>query len=540
MSSDGERMSEIWFHQRTRVLFLLALSLIALVIQVLLFKRQSLWADEIFSLAMATGHSLEHPARKADPARGDFVQGGTARPAAEWQQYLQHEKPAAGIRRVVRAVSLSDTSPPLYYVFLYEWTRVFGVSDAALRSFSVLCSLLCLPLIVALSNCVGPGSLGPIATTLFVFSPSVVYYFAEGRMYSLLWLATLAAAWLTTRLRREESGLVTLAAWSIVAAAGLLVHYFFVFPWAAMIVFLLLRPGGCGRGKLIVGCLVAALAVLPWYMNLRASLNEWRITGDWLTLEPSGFSRLAATRDFALQFFSGRALSLWPTPRWAIVVALLVIASAALYAGVRLRWRALAGDRLLLWLWLAAAVAGPVVFDFLRGTYVVAISRYGLPGAPAACILMAGAFAAMRGRWRMGLVTLLVAVWCISIAGMYRWRWRSGAATREVARAVAGRANSEDVVLVHSIPSGLLGVARYADPAAKIASWVGQLAPGRAPESVVSLIAGSSRVRFVRIHDVGAPAVEEKWLRDHATVEKEHRFGDARVIDFRPKEGNQF
>ena len=33
-----------------------------------LIDRQGLWADELFSLAMATGHSLEHPADKADPA----------------------------------------------------------------------------------------------------------------------------------------------------------------------------------------------------------------------------------------------------------------------------------------------------------------------------------------------------------------------------------------------------------------------------------------------------------------------------------------
>jgi len=44
------------------------------VLQVVIASRSGLWADEIYSLAYATGHSLEHPAATADPQRGDFVE----------------------------------------------------------------------------------------------------------------------------------------------------------------------------------------------------------------------------------------------------------------------------------------------------------------------------------------------------------------------------------------------------------------------------------------------------------------------------------
>ena len=37
-------------------------------------ERHCLWVDELFSLAIATGHSLEHPAAAAKPALGDFVE----------------------------------------------------------------------------------------------------------------------------------------------------------------------------------------------------------------------------------------------------------------------------------------------------------------------------------------------------------------------------------------------------------------------------------------------------------------------------------
>ena len=98
-----------------------------------LIDRQGLWADELFSLAMATGHSLEHPdADKADPALGDFVEFSWPSPPAAYSRYLEHENPPASPARVVRAVLLSDTSPPLYYVVLYASTRLLGTSDAAI------------------------------------------------------------------------------------------------------------------------------------------------------------------------------------------------------------------------------------------------------------------------------------------------------------------------------------------------------------------------------------------------------------------------
>jgi hypothetical protein len=43
------------------------------LLRIALVDRHGLWADEFFSLAMATGHSLEHPADRADPAFGDYM-----------------------------------------------------------------------------------------------------------------------------------------------------------------------------------------------------------------------------------------------------------------------------------------------------------------------------------------------------------------------------------------------------------------------------------------------------------------------------------
>ena len=70
-----------WVTHRRRSL-LLGLLVAAAVFRIGLAARPGLWGDEIFSLAMATGHSLEHPAAEADTTLGDYVEAPDPLPPA--------------------------------------------------------------------------------------------------------------------------------------------------------------------------------------------------------------------------------------------------------------------------------------------------------------------------------------------------------------------------------------------------------------------------------------------------------------------------
>src|SRR5262249_4491239 len=175
--------------RRARTAWLVAaVVLVAALVRWPLLTRQGLWVDEVFSLAIATGHSLEHPAAEARAELGDFVEGDAPRAASEWRAYLAHDDPPASLARVVRAVRLSDTSPPLYYVALWAWTRALGTSDAALRGFSLVCAVLCVPLLARLARRAGGRAAVFPACALYACAPLSIYYGTEGRMYSLLWL----------------------------------------------------------------------------------------------------------------------------------------------------------------------------------------------------------------------------------------------------------------------------------------------------------------------------------------------------------------
>ena len=518
---------------------LLAVLVIAALLSIYLAGRSGLRPDELFSLGLATGHSLEHPAAAANPSLGDFVEPDHAVPKEEFQHYLKHDSPPASPARVVRAVLLSDTNPPLYYVLLYGWTLFFGTSDMALRSFSTVCSLACLPLLAMIARRTAGTAAVPAVCVLFAFSPLTIYYSAEGRMYSLLWLWILAATWVSLVMRQRGGGACLFALWVLTSAAGLLTHYFFLFPWLAIVGYLVIRPAKLKRRQLVLGVLATALLILPWYVKLPESLAGWRITKDWLKSRPLHSSLLVVLRDNLFQFFSGHERHLWEGCRISSIVAFMLFAAVAALALWRTRLRLLSRDRLLLALVFAAACAGPFAFDVLQHTYTIAWPRYVISALPAAYLLAAAALACLRPRTRIIMLSLIVLAWIPNLVVMNQdpSHWNS---IREISRAVSANSHPSDLILVHSIPSGVLGVARYSNGSAAMASWIGQLGNRRVPDSIQQLAAGRKRILFVKLHEVGEPAPEEDWLRANATIFSERHWESAEAVDFRPRDSVAF
>jgi len=501
---------------RRPAIVLIGLTLLALVIRLAMIDRQALWADEAFSLAMATGHSLEHPAASADPQLGDFVQSPRPRPARELAGYLRHDTPIASPARVIRAVKLSDTNPPLYYLALWGWTILFGTSDATLRSFSVACSTLCMPLIWSIARTLMGLRAAILASLFFALSPLSIYYSTEGRMYAMMWLLALAATWLTLRLREARAAWLVGAGWAACVLAGLHTHYFFGFVLAGLGAFLIISPFRARR-TFVFGLMASTgLLALPWYLGVPSSLSAWRVTSGWLEVQPRGFIAWRAWVDLVWSYFAPTgAWGDWGRLRffgWGFVGVALLIASMG---RIRRLWQP---SRLILWMWLAGSLLGPVIFDLLRHTYTVHVSRYVLSGLPAALILLAMVVASLR-RWPLYIcVGLICAMWLPGTAKMWASEHRVAEPWRSTGRVVNVLATGRSVVIVHSIPSGVAGVSRYLKPDMPVAAWVGQLNERRVPEDMVALTRGYERVILVVTHALDAPDVENAWLDAHAKM----------------------
>jgi uncharacterized membrane protein len=507
--------------QDSRQYVLLLVGLIAILLRIILALQPGLWADEIFSLAIATGHSLEHPAADANPLLGDFVEPRQAQPPEAFHRYLQHETPSAGIRRVIRAVLLSDTSPPLYYLLLNLWTRVLGASDAALRLFSCLWALACFPLIWALGREIGGRRITWTACILFAFAPRALYYASEGRMYSLVWFLGLSLAWFTLALERRGPRPHLFLLWGLSGAAGMLTHYFFAFIWLASFTWLWLHPGKVRRRHILASAAVMGLLVLPWYLQLPDNFGRWRVTGDWLAYPLSWRQTFTAPLLLAGSLVLGRGV--WGGSMWADSFAAMLYTFLALVILKRGLWRLFSPRRLLLWLWLLMAVLGPILFDWLMHTNASTVVRYALPGLPAAILLAGIGICQLPRRIRSVFLLLIIFAWLPAIREMFVGPSRPWEPFPEVAARLRDWAKPSDLIIVHSIPSGVLGTARYSHTNIPLVSWVVQLGQRRVPDDMDMLLATRCRVALVKIHDLGKASPAETWLRAHAIFDRQDR-----------------
>lgn len=516
---------------------LLALSLIlfvlAAVLRLFILDHQGLWTDEVFSLAMATGHSLEHPAALAVPSLGDYVEAPTPLPSTAYLGYTQHENPPVGPDRVLRAVRLSDTSPPLYYLLLWAWTRVAGTSDAALRLFSVLWALACFPFVWLLAKAIGGRSAILPALVLFSVSPLSIYFSTEGRMYSMLWFLALSFAWLSLKLNQRGPHPTLLVLWILVGAAGLLTHYFYIFVLAACGLWLLIYPGRLGRRPLLAGAVAIGLLAAPWYVIVPESLSSWRVTKGWLHI-PSGDRLTGALR---LPWVLVSPSGVWGKATMAAYatvdrLALGTFALLAILLVFKVRRRIVSERRLLIWCWLAAACVGPAAFDWSNDTFAVLEPRYAVAGMPAALLLIALGLGRISSRWRIAFMIVIVAAWLSGIRTVLMSPIRNWQPTKQLGAMLDTQASGSAVVLVHSIPSGIAGVARYVARPIEIYSWVSQLKQRRVPEDLERLALDHSRLILVKIHTLREPIPEEIWLRKHASLIEELAVSYTTVLIF--------
>jgi mannosyltransferase len=85
----------------------------------------------------------------------------------------------------IPALLREDGSPPAYYMLLGLWIRVFGDSERATHTLSLLFGLGCIPLAFATARSLFDRRTGLVCALLAALNPFLTYYAQETRMYEL-------------------------------------------------------------------------------------------------------------------------------------------------------------------------------------------------------------------------------------------------------------------------------------------------------------------------------------------------------------------
>lgn len=170
----------------------------------------------------------------------------------------------------LRGALRRDGAPPLYYVVLHFWMKIFGQSDFAVRSLSGVFSVLTVIACYFLARRLWGREIGLIAVAILLAMPFATYYATESRQYALVMLIVALGGIALARLF-ERPTIWRASVFALTAIALEYTHYWWTFLLAALGIWLLLtaltNTNGTSRRAAILGIgalVVAGIAFLPW------------------------------------------------------------------------------------------------------------------------------------------------------------------------------------------------------------------------------------------------------------------------------------
>ncbi len=307
-----------------------------------------------------------------------------------------------------------DTLPQLYFVLLNVWVRATGISEYALRFFSVFANVATLPLIYALARRWLSKSAAWVAMLLGALSPFYTWYAQEARPYALvLFWSTLAIYALTRAL--DSRSRVWLITYLLAATASLYTHYYslFLLPFHSILIAMAWRPN---IKRAWIGLptlpLLGAIFLLPQILASMAGNVNW---GPIFVPLPT------ILLDLLNSFSVGVTADL--NAVWWIDGALLVVFAIGLSLKPQISnpkfeiWNLRFG--ILAFAYLLVPVLGVFVASFIRPLYQN--SRYLISISPAFYLGVAAGIVVLRRRWQWMAISVIAVYLLGAIISLNNW-----------------------------------------------------------------------------------------------------------------------
>ncbi|MBK8191325.1 MAG: glycosyltransferase family 39 protein [Vampirovibrionales bacterium] len=427
---------------------LIALMALGLALRLLFLSHDSLWLDEINSLIVAAARGYpSHPPEGAQTAQWFFERHLAWRP-------LDLAALTAMLKQNVHA--------PLYYLLLNPWLGAWGLSEASLRGFSVLFSVLMIVPVYGLAFAVAPPGAARRtarwAALLAAVSPFQLAFAQEGRMYALaLFESALAALalWQTLYGARFQRWAVVLA---LSAIAGCFTHYSFWFqtPFYALFAFSALAASGddplrAARRRALMGAgLALTLAMAAWSPILLAQRTGVSSGGDHFSL-----GLLPPLRMLGMLGWEPLTTLGGETIGGRIFYGVLLLAALAVIAlTMRRRKPALAREGFL-FMGILLPLAAQGVVDWFGDTHTLTIVRYAMLIAPLTIVLAAfglGALPLRRAVSRSAATVLTLALLATGVLAVWPGaplRYKAKFPARAMMAQLAGKAAPSDLLAIN-------------------------------------------------------------------------------------------
>lgn len=195
----------------------------------------------------------------------------------------------------------TENTPPLWYVSVWIWTRIFGTGVVAMRMVSALAGIALVAVVYEIARELAGRRVAIVAGAIAAANPLLVWYSQEARAYELYALSMALALLCFIRAERQPSAR-RMAAFALTGALALLTHYFAVFLLVPMSLWLLRRRERWRTAVPAVGAIaVVGLALIPLVLSQGGKGTQW--IGEWALR-----SRIEAIPQYYLTGYSGAPL----------------------------------------------------------------------------------------------------------------------------------------------------------------------------------------------------------------------------------------
>lgn len=323
----------------------------------------------------------------------------------------------------------SDVHPPFYYWLLKIWSSLFGTTELAYRSLSILFGAASTIIAFFLSRKLFGRKIAWVSLLFIVLSPMLIRYSDEARMYTLATLIVMGATYLLVK--AQETGYKKYWMWyAVLVSLGMWTHYFTALIWVAHLAWIGAKVWKKGnsfkefRQKLLTKQLVStyALAIglyVPWLPFMLFQLGIVQGAGFWIG-PVSGDTPVNFLTNYFYYLEHGQAQG-W----FALALLLMVIIVVAVLPSV---YKSLTAKEKRSFMLVAAMAWVPPVLLFLtslpplRPSYV---ERYLVPAFVAlsiflAVVLVKGA-ASWRPFWRTFPIVLVAGMMIFGITNVFKY-----------------------------------------------------------------------------------------------------------------------
>jgi hypothetical protein len=339
--------------------------------------REPLWLDEIYSLELTVARGYRHTTLPMGVILTNPPKLTTLANAAPWWQIWPQQR--------------TDAHPPLYFILLRWWREIFGESATVARMFSLVSSLLAIPLMYWIGRELYRPAVGLWCAALMALSPLQIIFARETRPYAIATTLALATAAAAVVIYRHGWTLKRAVALTFALLAMMLTHYLTAGVALGLLAWLMIALPGKDRWRTLATFAIAgAIYCLIWGPIL---IQQLRFTGrnlDWLR-EPGphhALTTLWRTLPMPLRLI---APVMGNSERVAPLAAVIVALPLLLLRRNR--------QLLLGLLWTLGTLGLIAALDIARTTAELNQIRYPLIAAPGIYLLLAGMLAHMRGRW---------------------------------------------------------------------------------------------------------------------------------------------